>query len=73
MKRTIMAMLCMVPLCAHAQQQPPPSASATFTGQMASLLATTLDERDSCRAQLAAAKPQAPLATPPTPAPESKP
>ena len=72
------ALICLaltaLSLCAHAQQQPPQqTASAAFAAQLASLIVGTLEERDACRAQLAAAKPPAQPATPPTPAPESKP
>jgi hypothetical protein len=39
-------------------QPHPPSASAAFTGQLATMLATTIEERDDARAQCAALQQQ---------------
>lgn len=53
MKRlAILAVL--LPSIALAQQPPPMSSTAAFTGQLASLLTETMTERDGLRAQLQA-------------------
>jgi hypothetical protein len=75
MIRTFLAVLVLMPCAALAQQQPPaPSATAQFTGQIATLLSSTLDERDAARSQLAACQTAAAKPPqPPTPSPETPP
>jgi hypothetical protein len=49
------------------QQQPQPSAAEQLGGQFATMLLTTVNERDACRAQLAAQAAKAPTAPAQTP------
>jgi hypothetical protein len=72
MRRALLAALVLMPCAAVAQQQPPaPSATAQFVGQVSTLLASTLDERDAARSQLTACQAAAKPAQPPTPSPET--